>query len=349
MKKKTIADKLAKKSFESAAFQKSWQVHMQAFGPILGPAFPTDYQAKVHLAAALNKLSGRDIQGALEKLKMVQKCCETDADKAAWSYFTGLCFEMAGQHQRMQELYMMAGDFGHSFYLPYLKLAKNAHQSGVYDIAARYYRQGISCLDANASDGQTKTVLASAWCNFGTCLTMMHEFNEAQEALEKSKKYGESLPGRSATEAVLCAARGQKEQTEALLAAVERENPDLAAKTRQETEKILAGKHPHFHVLPFETESLDSFWNWFEGQRSELEEKISRKEYDAVIAALNEALRPLAPFMDREPEFGIMPMEGKCRLELADFYVVSLCAVYEELIRRMPEGLKETWEITIIH
>ena len=37
MKKETLADKLARKSFESKKIQESWQVHFQAFGPILKP------------------------------------------------------------------------------------------------------------------------------------------------------------------------------------------------------------------------------------------------------------------------------------------------------------------------
>ena len=56
----TIADKLAEKTFHSATFQKSWNVHMQAFGPILQPAFENNYQAKVHLCAALSFMSNRN-------------------------------------------------------------------------------------------------------------------------------------------------------------------------------------------------------------------------------------------------------------------------------------------------
>ena len=44
MKKETLAEKFARKSFESASFQKNWQIHMQAFGPILEPAFSENFQ-----------------------------------------------------------------------------------------------------------------------------------------------------------------------------------------------------------------------------------------------------------------------------------------------------------------
>ena len=73
MGKKTLADKMAEKSFKSAAFQKSWQVHMNAFGPILEPAFKENYQARVHLTAALNEISGGKLKKGFEKLKKIEE------------------------------------------------------------------------------------------------------------------------------------------------------------------------------------------------------------------------------------------------------------------------------------
>ncbi len=349
MKKETIADKLARKSFESAAFQKSWQVHMQAFGPILEPAFPGDYQSRVHLAAALNKLSTRDIKGALVKLKPLQQKCETNADKAAWSFFVGLCFEMAGAKDQMLSMYQDAATFGHSFYLPYMKTAKAAHQDAIYASAEADYRKAIACLEGKAEDPQSKLLLASAWSNLASCLIMMHELSGAEQALEKSKAVLAEQPGRNATEAMLRAAMGQREQVEAILAAMEKENLTLAVQVRRETEKILTAAHPHFHRIPFDTEPLDAFWAWFEKTRPQLEKQMSVKDYNSVIAALNEALKPLAPFMEREPEFGIQIARDKYCLELADFYMASLGAVYEELINRMPEAAKDSWDVTVIH
>ena len=66
MKKETFAEKLARKSFESAASQKSWHTHMQAFGPILEPAFIDNYKARVDLTAALNFISNRELKKGLK-------------------------------------------------------------------------------------------------------------------------------------------------------------------------------------------------------------------------------------------------------------------------------------------
>ena len=98
MKKETLAEKFARKSFESAGIQKSWQVHMQAFGPILEPAFRENFQARIHLTNALNHISTRDIRTGLKKLRLVEKFCETDADKAAWLFLHGT-LHGDGKHQ----------------------------------------------------------------------------------------------------------------------------------------------------------------------------------------------------------------------------------------------------------
>ena len=81
MKKETFAEKLARKSFESAGVQRSWKVHVQAFGPILEPAFAEDFQTRIHLINALNHISNRDLKTGLKKLQLIEKACETDADR----------------------------------------------------------------------------------------------------------------------------------------------------------------------------------------------------------------------------------------------------------------------------
>ena len=73
MKKLSLADKLAKKSFESESFQKSWAVHMQAFGPILEPAFAENPQVRIILINALNHISRREVKRGMELLKEIHQ------------------------------------------------------------------------------------------------------------------------------------------------------------------------------------------------------------------------------------------------------------------------------------
>ena len=143
MKKLSFADKLAKKSFENAQFQKSWAVHMQAFGPILEPAFAEDYQAKIHLTAALNHLSAKNTAQALPKLQILEKHIETEADRTAWLFFMGLYHEISGDADQMLSYYTWANLYGHGFYLPYMKAAKFFLSERAFDRAVENYRAAI--------------------------------------------------------------------------------------------------------------------------------------------------------------------------------------------------------------
>ena len=90
-----LAEAIAKKAFNSPKFQQSWQVHTQAFGPILLPAYEECYTAKVHLTNILNKISVRDIAGAKSVMEtLIKSCgCDTPKEKALLCFLEGLCCE----------------------------------------------------------------------------------------------------------------------------------------------------------------------------------------------------------------------------------------------------------------
>ena len=60
--------------FETAEFalRQSWEVHRQAFGPILEPAFAENQQVRILVINALNHISRRDIKRGMELLKEIQ-------------------------------------------------------------------------------------------------------------------------------------------------------------------------------------------------------------------------------------------------------------------------------------
>ena len=184
MQKESLADKLARKSFESKKIQESWQVHFQAFGPILKDAFIDNYQAKIHLTAALNHISNRNYTRALPKLQELTKFVETDADKAAYLFFAGLCFDMAGDTPNMMEMYISANEYEHNLYLPYMKVARVHQQCCEYDDAITNYEHAIECFETDNLNKQEKTILASAYTNMASCYTMKHRYDKAKYNIE---------------------------------------------------------------------------------------------------------------------------------------------------------------------
>ena len=349
MKKETLADKLAKKSFESESFQKSWRVHMQAFGPILEPAFAEDYQSRIHLTAALNHISRREVQAGFDKLKSLKNACQCDADHAALLFFLGLCFEFAGDKENMLGCYTSCAEYGHKFYLPYLKVAKSAHADAVFEVAEANYRSAIACYDGVELDTQSRIILASAFSNLASCLTMMHRFDEAEKALADSESILPLQQGRDATKAILFAAMGRAEEAEQLVNAVATQLPVFAAPTQKTVTEILDGTHPHFYTVDIRQEEIDAFWDLFIKNAVHFSTLAKESHYEKIVATLQQHLKAVFPFMQRPCEIGIMHQEYGYEITFADFYMVSLRDGYEKLIAACPEALRQQWHFVIAH
>lgn len=233
--------------FETAKFalRQSWEVHRQAFGPILEPAFAENQQVRILVINALNHISRRDIKRGMELLKEIQPHCIYDEDKAAWAFFVGLCFEMGGGKTQMLEWYEKAAAFGHRFYLPYLKLAKAAHGSAQFEKAKGYYETAIDCLLEMPEKDKDDVILGSAYTNLTSCLTMLHQYSMAEKAWQEAIKYP-AQPGADATAAILYAAMGNAEKTAEHIEKLKEKFPAWVAQTSQMTQQILDGTHPAF-------------------------------------------------------------------------------------------------------
>ena len=233
--------------FEAAEFalRQSWEVHRQAFGPILEPAFAETQQVRILVINTLNHISRRDIKRGMELLKEIQPHCIYDEDKAAWAFFVGLCFEMGGARAQMLEWYEKAAAFGHRFYLPYLKLAKAAHGSAQFEKAKGYYETAIDCLLEMPEKDKDDVILGSAYTNLTSCLTMLHQYSMAEKAWQEATKYP-AQPGADATAAILYAAMGNREKSAAYIQQVKEKLPALLPQIQSTVQQILDGTHPAF-------------------------------------------------------------------------------------------------------
>ena len=233
--------------FESAQFalRQSWEVHRQAFGPILEPAFAENPQVRILLINALNHISRRDIKRGMELLKELHPHCVYNDDRAAWAFFVGLCFEMGGGQKQMLDWYEKAGAFGHRFYLPYLKLAKAAHGAAQFEKALGYYEIAIDCLLELSENNRDDIILGSAYTNLTSCLTMLHRYQDAETAWKQAQKYP-LQPNADATAAILYAAMGNEEKVAGHIDRLREKYPSWVAQTQEMTRQILCGIHPAF-------------------------------------------------------------------------------------------------------
>lgn len=349
MKKETLADKMARKSFESDKFQQSWQVHMGAFGPILEPAFDGDYQAKVHLCAALNHISKRQLSQGLAKLKTLQKFVQTDADKCAYLFFLGVHCEMAGNQEQMITMYTMANEYGHKLYLPYMKVGKFYLNGHMYEKAEENYRAAIDCFTATGLSQGQKIILGSAYTNLASCLLMMHRYKEAEAALVTSRSLHPDAPGRAAVEATLYAVLGNTEQMEAALDMLKGHSPAVWESVKETTDKILAKADPIFCPQPIEDGAIETFWDWFGDYSPELEEKLDHEQYEEGLTLVAENLLDAFPFLEETPNVALGKNEQGWVLQLQDLYAVAVMDAYEKLLAACPEDIKATWQFDVVH
>ena len=347
MKKETLADKMARKTFESKAIQQSWQIHYQAFEPILAPAFVDDYQAKIHLTAALSHISNRNLDKGMAKLKEVQKHVQTDEDKAAYLFFMGLYCEMAGNLPQMAEMYDYANEYGHSFYWPYVKAAKFHQQYVEYDIALEWYEAAIHCFDSKQLTPQEQLILASVYTNRASCLTMMHQYDQAMQSLEAAHGFGVKVPDCEAVEAVLFAALGEKEKAESNLAQLA--GSPVYEPTQKTVESILDKTNPAFFPVETDSAKIEAFWSWFGEYGPTLAELLDNQQYEEGMTPVAEKLLEAFPFMEEPPLAALGKNEKGYVIELHDMYFMAVKDAFEKLVADCPEEIGDIWQFVIVH
>ena len=349
MKKGSFADKMARKAFEKDDVKRSWEIHLKAYGPILEPAFAQNLQARIHLTAALNMISGRNLAGALLKLKSLQKSAANEADKAALLFCFGLYAETAGSQEQMLAYYAMANQCNHKFYLPYLKVAKYYLGGRMCREAEENFRKAIGCFAAVGLSDADKLILGAAYTNLASCLTMQHRYDEARTALDNSAKLCPDATGRAAAEAVLFALDGDEAKVAECLALLKPQGAEVVAAVKKNTDGILARTDPMFFEVPVEDSRIAAFWAWFAGYEAEMKRLLDKEKYDDGLTPVARQLLVAFPFLEEIPNVGLGKNARGYVVELKDYYAVGVAAAYEKLIAACPGDTAEKWQFVIAH
>lgn len=349
MKKESFTEKMIRRSYESAAFQQSWSVHMAAFGPILEPAFREQYEARIHLCAALNHISKRQLSQGLAKLKQMEKYLQTDEDKCAYLFFLGVYSEMTGSVENMVAMYSMANEYGHKFYLPYMKLGKFYLGSHLYEKAEAQYRTAISCFTATGLSEQHKLILGSAYTNLASCLLMTHRLEEAEQALHTSESICPDAPGRAAVEAMLYALRQNRGVLQICLTRLHEHSPETAKAVQESVEKILAGTDPLFFPQSLDEKKIADFWDWFAGYSGTLKDLLEKQTFEKALTPVAEHLLETFPFLEEIPNVALGKNAEGWVIRLQDLYAVAVMDAYEKLLAACPEAVKDDWQFDVAH
>lgn len=348
-----LAETIAKKGFNSPRFQQAWQVHMQAFGPILAPAYEGCYTAKVHLINILNKISVGDVNGARTVLAtLTRSCgCDTPAEKALSDFLFGLCYEVAGDKMAMFGMYHMAGQHGHRFYLPHLKCARFAHESGQLDIALTEYFKAIAIIRDMPEGAERAKLLGSTLTNAASCMTYMHRYQDAEALLKEARQTG-PVARIETVEAVLLAALDREEEMEACLVALAEADDPAYDHILDLVTKIINGQDPHFTPQPVNEEAIAAFWQWFEEKEGSLLELYNQRDEelpDEFLTHMTGHLLPCFPFEHPPVEIAAHEEDNTPELYFSDGYHRAVAEGLRQLFSACPAGIAARWTFTIEH
>lgn len=345
-----LEESVAKMSFNLPQLRQSWDAHMQVFGPILAPAYPDCWTARVHLTNILNKISRRDVSGARATMQALLKSCGCDGEpeKALWHFLEGLCGEVSGDESAMIDGYMAAENYHHRFYLPHLKLARGAHAASEFDIACHEYSMALHRIREMPDNPAKDKHLASALTNLASCLTSMHRYDDAMAALEEAKGIMH-LPGMEVTEAILLAAMDREREMESCLIALAAENHPAYDATLDTATAIINGENPHFTAQPADDIAIAAFWQWFADSESRLRQLCGQEENGELEALLADRLAPCFPFEHPELQMHPGPDGEAPEMYFIDFYSRSLQSGYEALLAACPPEIAARWTFTIEH
>ena len=327
---------------ENRSFQQRWQGYCRRFGPIMEPAFKNDMPSRLKLLDALDFISSRQLNKAVDCLQEIREKAVNDDDTAAWSFFIGFCFELAGQREHMMHCYIASASFGHSFYMPYLKMAIAEHAEADFAAAREDYLSAMSCLGQMSAEEMDNQALLRAWTGLVSCLTMMHRYSEAEEIM---KQGDEKHPRMAPAAAVLYAALGNRQKAEDFLRSIEKLDAEQAKITAELTSRILDGSHPHFHPQQIENQSLLDFWACFEENSKELKSM----EETELAEKLSEQLSKIYPFMGRPVQLRAESSEEKTKVFLKDCYAIGLQQGFGKLLNMRPKSLDGEWSFAIEH
>lgn len=323
----------------------AWETHRRAFGPILDPAFKENPNVRIHLTAALNHISRREIKRGIEILEAIRAECICDADHAAWTFCIGLAFEMAGDQEKMVRWYEKAGEYGHRFYLPYLKIAKSSYLWLDYDRSAENYARGIECLLESERDAQNTAMLISSYINFCAVLTMMHRYEEAEAAWNTVKRHP-MPPAAYGTGALLYAAKRDAEKTKECLLALKKLVPMQYEPVKSRCEGIFEERNGHFSVIPFEEKAIADFWAWFEAHSQSISGMLAQKR-EKALSLIAERLKEVCPLFLIEPRLHAKKTKTGFHLTVDDLYAKTLTSELPRLFAACPKTLYGAFSFSV--
>lgn len=328
--------------------------HRRMFGEIIDPAFRDDIAARVRLIDALELMTRGRLNKASGKLRGLEGFCRSDADYAAWYFFTGALCEKYGMTEPALFFYGESAGCDPEFYMVYLRLANCLHTKKRYDGALNAYIKALDEVLSRPKRNEVPAVceealLGSIHANAANCLLMMRRYDDAEFELCEAERYGCARPMLQLTWAMLYAATERRAQANERMSRLRIESPELEAASALKVREIIERKNPHFAPRSIAADKLKAFWDWFSENEGMMHTLAVGAGSPLALDKVYERMRRLFDFGTEKPELNFGLDGEKARLSFYDNYNLTFEIWLERLVDTAPRQLRQRWSFYAVH
>lgn len=328
--------------------------HRRMFGEIIDPAFRDDIAARLRLIDTLELMMRGRLPEASKKLYGLHEFCRSDADFAAWYFFTGVLCEKCGMTEPALFYYGESAKCDPEFYMVYLQLAKCLHTKKRYESALNAY---ITALDEVLSRPKRDEVpavredalLGSIHANAANCLLMMRRYDDAEFELYEAQRYNYSPPQMLVTWATLYAATGRKIRAAEKMSKLKKCAPELESASALGVMEIIEQKNSHFAPRAIDSEKLKNFWDWFCANAERLKALTFGAPSPDMMNEVYEQVSGMFDAVVEKPGFEFGRDGAKARMSFFDNYNLTFELWLSKLVDTAPRSLRTDWSFYLVH
>lgn len=328
--------------------------HRRMFGEIIDPAFRDDIAARLRLIDTLELMMRGRLPEATKKLYGLHEFCRSDADFAAWYFFTGVLCEKCGMTEPALFYYGESAKCDPEFYMVYLQLAKCLHTKKRYEGALNAY---ITALDEVLSRPKRDEVpavredalLGSIHANAANCLLMMRRYDDAEFELYEAERYGCEDPMLWLTWATLYAATGRRAQASERMSRLRAESPELEAASALRVREVIEQRNSRFALRSIPTDKLKAFWDWFSENEGMMHTLAVGAGSQLALDKVYEQMCNVFDFGTEKPGLSFGLDGEKARLSFYDNYNLTFEIWLERLVDTAPKQLRQRWSFYSVH
>ncbi len=339
---------MAKEPFFKINFRKSasktdaaWEAYTQNYGAWMANAFQNQKKSKEQFLSALDSLQKNYPKAAVQLLDTeLKSLCKTTEEKTVWLFFMGIAYESMEQYAKAFLYFTAASEYETESPMIYQKLADCAYRENLFGFAECNYKEAIRLYRQEKESSSHK--LATLYASLASALTMMHEYQAAEEALISSEKEHKT-PEAQKARALLCAAQGDYEKAEAALKLFLKQSGSQDDQNIQrQIDAIRSGTHEQFSTISVENSDVKTFWRWFSGKAESyfsILDADQPEEISEITAEISSRLKKVFPYIQHTIAVSAYKNEAYF-IFVSDFYAQSLSDGLDTLFDAMPESIK---------